>query len=186
MKKSKQRIGQLKVHTARMMVMHHRARKSKTRSSLYAPLQRLYPHRFLVAPIVGASEQASEPAFRILCRNCGSDLCYSPMLPAHQLANPTFRQEYFPDTELRIHVLLQLPNDDDTKLSLLSLRPSSVTSVAMIRRRSSLQPSISGVCGNRSQFGVSPTYSVRGSVRSIPTGLCGPVSAVSVYRFPPS
>ena len=79
MKKSKQRIGQLKVHTARMMVMHHRARKSKTRSSLYAPLQRLYPHRFLVAPIVGASEQASEPAFRILCRNCGSDLCYSPM-----------------------------------------------------------------------------------------------------------
>ena len=66
------------------------------------------PHRFIVAPMVGASE----PAFRILCRNYGADLCYSPMLPAHQLANPTFRQEHFSDTELRI---LQPRNDNDTK-----------------------------------------------------------------------
>jgi tRNA-dihydrouridine synthase 1 len=52
-------------------------------------------HRFILAPMVGASETA----FRILCRNYGAELAYSPMHPADQMNDELFRAEHFPNID---------------------------------------------------------------------------------------
>ena len=169
--------------------MHHRARKKQERvyhirSNNCTPSFHCRTH--------GRSEPTglSDPLSQLRIRSLLFSYATRPPIGKSNLS-----PRNFPDTELRI---LQLLNDNDTKLSTLSLRPSSVTSVAMMRRRSSLQRRVrsnNGACGTRSQFGVFPTYSVRESVRllvtnwTVPTGLCWPVcsrAVVGFYRFPPS
>jgi tRNA-dihydrouridine synthase 1 len=51
-----------------------------------------FPHRFVVAPMVGVSDLP----FRVLCRRHGADLCYTPMLYARKyIDEPSYREESF-------------------------------------------------------------------------------------------
>jgi Dihydrouridine synthase (Dus) len=50
-----------------------------------------FDHRYIVAPMVGASELA----FRLLCRKYGAQLAYTPMMSAHEFAyNEQYRRDH--------------------------------------------------------------------------------------------
>lgn len=71
----------------------------------------LPPHRYIVAPMVGASELA----FRLLCRKYGSEAAYTPMMNSEKFAyDSQYRQEEFSthllaDHPLVIHVAANNP-----------------------------------------------------------------------------
>lgn len=72
------------------------------------------PLRYILAPMVGASE----PAFRILCRNYGADLCYSPMLSVDSFLNDKeYRQEHFPTTPADRPVVCHVACNDPKKFA---------------------------------------------------------------------
>lgn len=78
---------------------------SKDRSSRF-------PYRFVLAPMVGASELA----FRLLCRAYGADLCYTPMMSAHLFAtDEAYRSSEFQtcpeDRPLVCHFSANRPGD---------------------------------------------------------------------------
>eukprot|EP00977_Amphora_coffeiformis_P020528 scaffold8333_cov159-Amphora_coffeaeformis.AAC.1 len=51
-----------------------------------------FPHRYILAPMVGASELA----FRLLCRQYGTELAYTPMMSAAKFArDEAYRAEEF-------------------------------------------------------------------------------------------
>jgi tRNA-dihydrouridine synthase 1 len=51
-----------------------------------------FPHRYIMAPMVGASELA----FRLLCRQYGTQCAYTPMMSAHKFAtDAAYRAEEF-------------------------------------------------------------------------------------------
>lgn len=71
-----------------------------------------FPHRYILAPMVGASELA----FRLLCRRYGTELAYTPMMSAEKFATcPNYRNEEFQicpyDRPLVCHFAANDPND---------------------------------------------------------------------------
>lgn len=71
-----------------------------------------FAHRYVMAPMVGASELA----FRLLCRKYGTQLAYTPMMSAHQFAHDeTYRQSEFQtcaaDRPLVCHFWANQPQD---------------------------------------------------------------------------
>lgn len=69
--------------------------------------------RYILAPMVGASE----PAFRILCRNYGAQLAYSPMHPAEKMNNESFRHEHFPDLDADKPVVCHVSCNNPTEFA---------------------------------------------------------------------
>ena len=71
-----------------------------------------FPYRHVLAPMVGASELA----FRLLCRQYGTDLCYTPMMNAHAFAtDESYRAKEFQtcpeDRPLVCHFWANRPED---------------------------------------------------------------------------
>lgn len=71
-----------------------------------------FPYRYVLAPMVGASELA----FRLLCRKYGADLCYTPMMNAHMFAHDeAYRKSEFQtcrwDRPLVCHFSANRPED---------------------------------------------------------------------------
>lgn len=71
-----------------------------------------FPHKYVLAPMVGASELA----FRLLCRKYGTQLAYTPMMSAHKFAHDVnYRQEEFQicniDRPLVCHFAASTPED---------------------------------------------------------------------------
>ena len=81
-------------------------------SSLSHRKEVTFPHRYILAPMVGASELA----FRLLCRRYGTQLAYTPMMSAQKFAtSATYRQEEFQtcpeDRPLVCHFAANHPDD---------------------------------------------------------------------------
>lgn len=71
-----------------------------------------FPHKYILAPMVGASELA----FRLLCRKYGAQAAYTPMMSAQKFAHdPSYRQEEFQtcaqDRPLVCHFAANTPED---------------------------------------------------------------------------
>ena len=71
-----------------------------------------FPHRYILAPMVGASELA----FRLLCRRYGTQLAYTPMMSAQKFASSqTYREDEFhtcpQDRPLVCHFAANNPED---------------------------------------------------------------------------
>ncbi|KAL7564429.1 hypothetical protein ACA910_002744 [Epithemia clementina (nom. ined.)] len=78
----------------------------------YSPKDVSFPHRYILAPMVGASELA----FRLLCRRYGTELAYTPMMSAQKFASSqSYREEEFQtcpqDRPLVCHFAANDPND---------------------------------------------------------------------------
>lgn len=84
---------------------------TKRQATKVSSVESNVPLKYILAPMVGASE----PAFRILCRNYGTQLAYSPMHAANKMNDETFRREHFPDLEadkpVVCHVSCNNPNE---------------------------------------------------------------------------
>lgn len=67
-----------------------------TATTTTAPAHKVqFPHRYIVAPMVGASELP----FRLLCRKYGAQLVYTPMMVASQfVSSETYRRQEFQTT----------------------------------------------------------------------------------------
>ena len=87
-----------------------------SKSSTISPSKSLsslpFPHQYILAPMVGASELA----FRLLCRKYGAQLAYTPMMSAHRFAHdPEYRREEFQtcpaDRPLVCHFSANTPHD---------------------------------------------------------------------------
>ena len=81
--------------------------KSKTASPLLP-----FDYRYIMAPMVGASELP----FRLFCRKYGTQLCYTPMMMASEFAtSEEYRQREFPisvlDRPLVCHFAANTPQD---------------------------------------------------------------------------
>jgi tRNA-dihydrouridine synthase 1 len=73
---------------------------------------KLFPYKYVLAPMVGASELA----FRLLCRKYGADLCYTPMMNARMFAHDeAYRSSEFQtcqwDRPLVCHFSANRPED---------------------------------------------------------------------------
>ena len=71
-----------------------------------------FPHKYILAPMVGASELA----FRLLCRQYGTELAYTPMMSAHKFAHDEdYRRQEFQtcaaDRPLVCHFCANEPQD---------------------------------------------------------------------------
>jgi len=69
-----------------------------------------FPHQYILAPMVGASELA----FRMLCRKYGAQACYTPMMSARQFAVDPASEGFSTcaaDRPLVCHVWANIPQD---------------------------------------------------------------------------
>lgn len=71
-----------------------------------------FPYQYILAPMVGASELA----FRLLCRQYGTQLAYTPMMAANKFAHDaTYRDQEFQtcpaDRPLVCHFCANTPQD---------------------------------------------------------------------------
>jgi tRNA-dihydrouridine synthase 1 len=99
--------------TATAATSNNKKNNNKKKKKTQPQTQRLpFDYRYIVAPMVGASELA----FRLMCRKYGAQLCYTPMMMAGEFASSKkYRQREFPtsplDRPLVCHFAANSPSD---------------------------------------------------------------------------
>ena len=81
-----------------------------THNAVTKPTKIPFPHVYILAPMVGASELA----FRLLCRQYGAQVCYTPMMAADQFAHNPSSQDFqtcAADRPLVCHFSANRPED---------------------------------------------------------------------------
>jgi hypothetical protein len=73
------------------------SKSSKQEPPKPKPSKLSFDYRYIVAPMVGASELP----FRLMCRKYGAQLCYTPMMMAKEFASSKrYREREFPTSAL--------------------------------------------------------------------------------------